>query len=131
MMKRVELTDEEWVEFHRYLKAHSRVYVGASEQCRRFINAVLWVLRSGGQWRLLPAEMGRWNSVFKRFSRWSQHGVWSGLLAHVSVCADREHILMDSTIVRAHACAAGAKKVRQQMKRWVALAVGFQPKCMR
>jgi len=68
-MNRVVLTDEQWVTIWTFLAAHPRVYVGRPEACRRFLNAVLWVLRSGAQWRLLPVELGRWNSVLNRFSR--------------------------------------------------------------
>ncbi len=107
-MNRARLTDEQWDVIFPFLMAHSRVYVGASAACRRFLNAVLWILRSGAQWRFLPRDLGRWNSVFKRFARWCKCGVWADLHAHVASDPDLQHVFMDSTIVRAHACAAGA-----------------------
>ena len=113
-MSRIKLTDKQWETIRDYLRGHPRVYVGNERGCRQFVEAVLWILRSGAQWRLLPGTYGGWNSIFKRFSRWSEHGVWTGLLAHVGADADLQHVLMDSTVVRAHACAAGAKKTARK-----------------
>ena len=121
-MNRVALTDEQWGTLWTFLVAHPRVYVGRPEACRRFLNAVLWVLRSGAQWRLLPAELGRWNSVFKRFSRWSERGVWADLHRHIAADPDVQAVLLESTVVRAHACAAGAKKATRMPKLWGARA---------
>ena len=116
-MSRIKLTDKQWETMRDYLRSHPRVYVGDERGCRQFVEAVLWILRSCGQWRLLPDAYGGWNSVFKRFSRWSQRGVWNGLLAHVAADADLQHVLIDSTVVRAHACAAGAKKTARKNTR--------------
>jgi transposase len=108
MSNRAELSDEEWQTFYGLLLLNPRVYVGTVEKCRCFLNAVLWVLRSGGQWRLLPAALGKWNSVFKRFSRWCKRGVWQGLHEGCRQHPDLQQVLIDSSIARAHACAAGA-----------------------
>lgn len=92
------------------LKTFSQIRLGAGRSVRRFLEAVLWVTRSGAQWRLLPPKYGHWNSVYKRFSRWSELKVFEKLFEHLSQDRDMEHLLIDSTIVRAHACAAGAQK---------------------
>jgi transposase len=129
-MDRVTLTDEQWATIWAFLVAHPRVYVGQPEDCRRFLNAVVWVLRSGAQWRFLPAELGRWNSVFKRFARWGERGVWTDLHCHVAADPDLQEVFLDSTVVRAHACAAGAKKAPRRRKPWDAPAAASAPRFM-
>jgi transposase len=112
-MTDIPLSDEEWGKMRKFLRQESRVYVGRDEQaCRRFVAAVKWMSRSGAQWRLLPAEYGAWNSVYKRFVRWCEAGVWERLLAALADGPDLEHGMLDSTIVRAHPCAVGAPKNR-------------------
>lgn len=112
-MADIRLSDEEWGKIRECLRQESRVYLGRDEQsCRHFVEAVKWMSRSGAQWRLLPAEYGAWNSVYKRFVRWCQSGVWERLFAALAIDPDTEHGMIDATIVRAHPCAAGAQKNR-------------------
>ena len=51
------------------MRDHPRAYVGQEENCRRFVEATLWMLKSGAQWRLLPEENGKWNSDYKCFTK--------------------------------------------------------------
>jgi len=76
---------------------------------RLFVDAVLWLARVGAPWRDLPTEVGNWNSVFQRFRRWAKNGVWERLFAALVKDPDFEYLIIDSTIVRAHQHAAGAK----------------------
>jgi transposase len=84
--------------------------------------------RGVAQRRLLPPERGNWNSVFKRFARWSERGVWADLHRHVAADPDLQEVLLDSPGVRAHACAAGAKKAVPRPKPWGARAAASVPK---
>src|SRR5947209_20151505 len=109
-MTAIRLSDEEWGKIREFLCQESRALVGRDEHpCRRFVEAVKWMSRSGAQWRLLPADYGAWNTVYKRFVRWCEAGVWERLLAALASDPDTAHGMLDATIVRAHPCAAGAQ----------------------
>lgn len=77
---------------------------------RQFVEAVLWIARTGSPWRDLPRPFGPWNSVYQRFARWSRRGVWHRIFVQLAQDADFEEVFIDSTIVRAHQHAAGAPK---------------------
>ena len=91
---------------------------------RMFVEAVLWIVRTGAPWRNLPAALGDWNSTFRRLSRWSEKGVWHRILAVMSDDPDFELLIIDRTIIRAHQHAAGAKKGGLRIRPWAAPAVG-------
>lgn len=69
-MRDVRLSDDDWTKLLAFLRHEPRAYVGKNEQaCRRFVEAVKWMSRSGAHWRLLPFEYRPWKSVYQRFVR--------------------------------------------------------------
>lgn len=112
--------DDQWKKIWEFLTSERlarRVYTGPEEDCKKFFIAVLWMLRSGAQWRLLPKEHGSWNTIYKKFSRWSDKGVFSRMFEHFKNDPDMSALMADSTVVRSHACAAGAPKKNQPSPR--------------
>src|SRR6202034_4514062 len=75
-----------------------------------FLNALLWMARSGSRWRDLPRPLGRHEAVKRRYYRWIEMGVLDQILAALAREADLEWLMIDSTIVRAHQHAAGARR---------------------
>ena len=109
-MIRHRLEDATWQKLYTYLKTQRGIYTGNEAKTRLFVDAVHWLMRTGAQWRDLPDELGAWNTVFKRFGRWSDQGIWEQLHTYFIEEPDMEWLLIDSTVVRAHPCAAGASK---------------------
>ena len=108
-MARLVVRDDQWARISGLLPGKKGDRGRAGQDNRRFVEAVLWIARTGAPWRDLPPELGNWNSVFVRFRRWTKAGVWDRLLAAHQDDPDREHLLLDSTIIRAHQHAAGAR----------------------
>ncbi len=109
-MIRHRLDDSNWNKIYAFLKTTPGIYAGNEEKCRIFIDAVHWMMRTGTPWRDLPDEFGKWNTVFKRFAGWSNKNIWVRLHQHFIEEPDMEWLLIDSTVTRAHPCAAGAPK---------------------
>ena len=109
-MRRYALRDDQWNRINGILPGREG-HVGATAKDNRlFVEAVLWVARTGSPWRDLPTEFGSWNSVYVRFARWSDKKVWQSVFAVLREDADFEEVFLDSTVVRAHQHAAGAAK---------------------
>jgi transposase len=103
------LSDEQWARMAPHIIGDARSRGTSGRDNRLFVEAVLWIVRTGAPWRDLPEAFGDWNSTFRRFSRWSAKGVWQRLFEAMADDPDFEYLIMDSTIVRAHPHASGAK----------------------
>jgi transposase len=109
MRHRHEISDADWDRIKDLLPGRPGQHGGVAEDDRRFVNAVLWVARTGAPWRDLPERLGKWNSAWRRFDRWAARGVWDRVMAALRD-EDLEWLILDSTTVRAHPCAAGSEK---------------------
>ena len=112
-MKKEYISEYTWSKILKFLRNCDGIYIGNEWHCKKFIEAVYWMSRTGAQWRELHDKYGNWNSVFKRFNAWSKKKIWDKLLQFCIHDPDLEYIMMDATIVRAHACAAGYGSQRE------------------
>ena len=110
VLDRLILRDEQWERMAPHIIGDARSRGTSGRDNRLFVEGVLWIARTGSPWRDLPEVFGQWNSVFRRFSRWSVKGVWDCVFAALADDPDFEYLIIDSTIIRAHQHAAGAKK---------------------
>ena len=76
-----KLADPQWEKIYGFLQAQPNVYIGNEMGCRRFFEGIFWVFNSGSTWRSLPSEYGKWNSVFKRYTRWGNRGIFKAVFA--------------------------------------------------
>jgi transposase len=107
-MRRHEIADEPWERIKDFLPGQAGDPGVTAKDNRLFVNAVLWLAKTGAPWRDLPTRFGPWGSVWKRFTRWAQKGVWKRVFETLQD-PDLEGMIIDSTVVRAHQHAAGKK----------------------
>jgi transposase len=105
-----EMTDAEWEIVVEAFRAARSCRGGRGRNDRKFLEALHYLAVNNITWRALPSEFGKWNSVWKRFWRLSQRGVFEAMLALLAETSSTAHLvqMVDSTIVRAHVSAAGA-----------------------
>ena len=108
-MRRYAISDEQFARIEHLLPGKPSDPGRTAADNRLFIDAVLWIARTGAPWPDLPERFGKYNSVFQRFNRWSRNGVWARVFEALQD-PDLEWLMLDSTTVRAHQHAAGARK---------------------
>ena len=109
-MDRKVLTDARWKKIEDLLPGKASDPGCTAKDNRLFVEAVLWIARTGSPWRDLPAELGNWHTTYVRFARWRDSGVWDRVANALAGDAELERVLTYSTIARAHQHAAGAQK---------------------
>ena len=118
MRKRYELSDQQWERIKDVLPGKEGDVGVTAQDNRGFINAVLWILRSGAPWRDLPERLGDWKNTHRRFSRWAKTGVWEKIFEVLVSDKENKYLMIDSTIVRVHQHAAGAKGGKKKTRLW-------------
>jgi transposase len=111
MLPRHAISDADWNRIEHLLPGRAGQPGWLAQDNRLFVDAVFRINRTGAPWRDLPERFGHWNSVWKRFDRWARKGVWK-LVFEALQDPDLEWLILDSTVIRTHPCAAGAKKTR-------------------
>jgi len=127
---RFDLTDEEWALLEPLLPTQRK---SARVDDRRILNAIFYVLRAGMPWRDLPERYGPYTTAYNRFNRWSRRGVFKRMFDTLAAKSRDSLHLIDSTIVKAHRSASGAKggrKIRRSASAGVGAARKFMPLSM-
>ena len=106
------LRDDQWERLREFVPGGRKGKRGPRTNNRLFLDALLWMARPGGRWRDLPERFGGYQSVKRRYYRWIEMGVLDRILAALAHEAGLEWLMIDTTIVRAHQHAAGARKVK-------------------
>ena len=117
VMVRTVLSDTKWKSIKDFLPGKAGDCGVTAKDNRRFVEAVLWIARTGSPWRDLPDEFGHWHRVYVRYSRWGKKGTWAQLLSSVSDVPDLEYLMVDGSIVRVHQHGAAKKHPRPRGRR--------------
>jgi transposase len=108
-MDRLSLTDAQWIRIEPHCLGKKTDPGRTGGDARLFLEAVLWIARTGAPWRDLPVQFGHWNTVFKRFRHWVKADVFKRIFDAVSNDPDMEYAMIDGTIVKVHRHGQGAK----------------------
>ena len=127
-MYRHAIADEHWERIEDFLPGRAGDPGVTAKDNRLFVDAVLWIGKTGAPWRDIPERFGKWNSVWKRFDRWAAKGVWLRVFEALKD-PDLEWLILDSTVIRAHQHAAGAVKRGAPIRPWDARGAGSGPSC--
>lgn len=128
-MHRYEISDDDYTRLAPLLSGKAGDPGRNAHDNRRFLNAVLWIARTGAPWPDLPERFGKYDTVYQRFNRWSKKGRWQAIFEALHD-PDLEWLMLDSSVIRAHQSAAGQKKAMPRRKRSDAHGAGSRPKCM-
>ncbi|KHA63306.1 transposase [Sphingomonas sp. Ant20] len=129
--ERIGISDDEWALIGPLLPSERGRGCRPAGDNRPYFEGMVWMARTGAQWRHLPDEYGKWNSVFRRYRRWVVTGVFEAMLETLAAVVERDVSadMIDSTVVRAHHCAVGLKKGIKNSKGSAVREAASQPSC--
>lgn len=113
-MRKYYIEEAVWQKIYAGLKEIKEIRVKNENKTRVFMENVFFILKTGSQWRALSYFYTNWRGVHKRYFHWCKKGVWDELLSFFSSEYDSEYIMIDSTVIRAHACSARYSKGNQK-----------------
>ena len=109
LQNRHDLTDKQWAKIEPIIKEKLGSWGGSNANDNRiFVNACLWIVRTGAPWRDLPPQYGKFNAVNRRYVRWCKKGIWEFILAEIIDEPDMEWLMIDASHCKVHPHAAGA-----------------------
>ncbi len=108
-MDRDVLTDAQWAKMEPHCLGKPTDPGRSGRNNRLFMEAVLWIARTGSPWRDLPERFGNWSTAFRRFRDWREADVFQRIFDAVSEQPDMEYAMVDATIVKVHRHGQGAK----------------------
>ena len=114
---RFDISDPEWELLEPQMTGQPGQHGGIAKDNRKFINAVVWILKTGSPWRDLPPNYGKWGTVHQRFIRWQQKGMWKKLFEILKGDKNFEWLMLDSIYVKAHQHAVGARGGNQAISK--------------
>lgn len=116
MSQRHALSNEQWNRIKDLLPGKPGDSGRSGEDNRLFVDAVLYVAKTGCPWRDLPERFGNWNSVWRRFDRWCENNAWETVVRELGDF-DPEEVQLDSTSIKVHLAAIGGRRLADEKKR--------------
>lgn len=121
-MVRKLLSDSQWMRMEPLLPGKKSDCGVTAKDNRIFVEAVLWIARTGAPWRDIPEEFGHWHRIYVRYSRWSKKGIWKHVFEKLADEPDLEYLMVDGSVVRVHQHGASKKRNARSKPKAVAVA---------
>ena len=108
-MPRTLLRDDQWERIANFLPGKATDCGVTAKNNRLFVEAVLWIVRTGSPWRDLPSDFGHWHRIYVGYNRWSKKRIWERVFKTMADDPDLEYLMVDGSIVRVHQHGAAKK----------------------